>query len=619
MKEKYRTMYLVIIILVIWLSIISPANACSIEGENSSNDTKVDSSKERNKNTGKNDTKEVKDSSDSSNKKTSNEEQMFLLNEKVEKLVETSEQQQKMIEQQQKMIEQQQKMIEDLKGQLKVTISSSVLNTADKSPNTQAAKLNIENTVNTVNTVNTINTVNTVNTPLEVSNIETNVAKKDTNKPSSQSSDQKPDSIELAGGKVKIGTLFYGDYAFYAKTGFGPQFLTQINPPGPGNNGYNTFEITRAYINLFYSPNEAITFRLTPNIFRAFGTSSATKFGKNGALSANLDGEPTYRIKFAYIDFNTLFSGALKGDKLTIGSQRNPFVDWEEVLYGYRFVNLTPLNYVGFSAVHVGIAMHGPIKFHDKQYIDYDFGVYTNANFRQFEMTEKKQVMARVSFYPFGTAPTYKGAAYNFKGLGFTGFIDYGYTNVAPDTDGTRRLYRSAVLAHYTNENFGIAGEFDYGRNFFTTGNLFSGSGPAEEFGVATTPTPFANLDALAKSLLNNDRTRQEGFAFFGHVKIPKSPFEVFGMYQKFLPNTLVDNNPFDFQRIVAGISYRYNKNLRFALDSQNLSYTSDQNIFPFSQLVKFDPLLAGKNPNGISNPVPKDTRAIFFNVEFSF
>src|SRR5581483_9667764 len=35
--------------------------------------------------------------------------------------------------------------------------------------------------------------------------------------------------------KVKLGTLVYGDWAYYWKTGFGPQFLTQINQPGPGN------------------------------------------------------------------------------------------------------------------------------------------------------------------------------------------------------------------------------------------------------------------------------------------------------------------------------------------------------------------------------------------------
>jgi len=35
----------------------------------------------------------------------------------------------------------------------------------------------------------------------------------------------------------KLSTLIYGDWAAYPQTGWGPQFLTQINPPGPGNDG----------------------------------------------------------------------------------------------------------------------------------------------------------------------------------------------------------------------------------------------------------------------------------------------------------------------------------------------------------------------------------------------
>ena len=44
---------------------------------------------------------------------------------------------------------------------------------------------------------------------------------------SSVGQEGKSDSIELANGKVRIGTLLYADYAYYTKTGFGPQFLSQ--------------------------------------------------------------------------------------------------------------------------------------------------------------------------------------------------------------------------------------------------------------------------------------------------------------------------------------------------------------------------------------------------------
>ena len=47
--------------------------------------------------------------------------------------------------------------------------------------------------------------------------------------------------------KFRIGALAYMDYSFYTHTGFGPQFLENMNPPGPYNNSYNSFDITHAH------------------------------------------------------------------------------------------------------------------------------------------------------------------------------------------------------------------------------------------------------------------------------------------------------------------------------------------------------------------------------------
>lgn len=429
----------------------------------------------------------------------------------------------------------------------------------------------------------------------------------------------RPDSIELAGGKIKIGALFYGDYAMYYQTGFGPQFLTQINQPGPGNDRYNTFDVSRAYINFLFSPSDAITFRVTPNIYRQIGAASATKFGAVSGIGANTDGELAFRLKYAYMDWNKLFAGsdALKEDKLTIGQQQNPLVDWEENLYGYRWVNLTPWNYLSLSSSQVGVSLHGPIKFGGKQYLDYGVGVFNNASFRQLEQSEQKQGMARISFYPLG-------AKSNYEGLGLTAFGDFGSKNVTPDTGGkgaARPLYRLAALAHYQLPNGAlIAYEYDYGRNAFSSGNLFSGSGPADEFGIAATPTAFANFDALARALQNSDGTIQQGWDLFGRLPLTKkSKLSLFGMYQFFKPNTRVSVNPLDFERVVAGISYKYNSHLQFAVDSQNLFFRHSQFTFPSPELALFDPKLAAANPNGIPNAVPTDTQGVFMNVEFSF
>lgn len=418
---------------------------------------------------------------------------------------------------------------------------------------------------------------------------------------------------DLAYGKIKIGGTFYGDYAFYTNTGFGPQFLTQINQAGPGNAGFNSFDVTRTYINIFYTPNEAVTLRFTPNIYRQVDVSSAQKLGTNAAIGSSSNGNLGFRLKYAYVDFNNLLKGsqAFGKGKVTVGQTTNPLVDWEEGLYGYRYVNLVPWNYLSLSSTYVGATVHGPVEFNGKEYLDYHLGVFNNASFHAIEQNDKKQVMGRLTWYPWGTKS-------DRTGFGVTAFMDYGYSNVTPDTR-TIPLYRFAALAHYQthDKNYEIVGEYDLGRNAFGTGNLFSGVGPADEFGLG--PTPFATFDALAKAILGGDRTRQRGFGAFGHARIAKSPFYLFGMYEHFQPNTNVNPNPLDFQRTVGGISYKYNEHFEVALNNQNLKYTKSQFLMPASQIASFSSSLANSNPNGIPNVVPQGTNAIFINLLFNY
>ncbi len=71
--------------------------------------------------------------------------------------------------------------------------------------------------------------------------------------------------------KFRLGTLVYADYRFYSHTTFQPQELTQVNNPGIGNNGWNSFDISRTYLNLFFFPTDDINVRVTPNMYRQFG------------------------------------------------------------------------------------------------------------------------------------------------------------------------------------------------------------------------------------------------------------------------------------------------------------------------------------------------------------
>jgi hypothetical protein len=256
--------------------------------------------------------------------------------------------------------------------------------------------------------------------------------------------------------------------------------------------------------------------------------------------------------------------------------------------------------------------------------------------------------------YPFG-------ANWRFQGLGITGFYNYGWGDTTPDNQGgtetlksnRAQFQRMAAVIHYAAERWNIAGEFDYGKNAFTLGNLFSGTGPADAFGTPTgspitsgsfagntcgkllsggTPcypirNTFGPQTAVYQAILNNGRAREWGVDLFGHYNIPGTKLAIFGMYQWFLPNDQVETpNPLDFQRFIAGVSYQYNEYLRFAVDSQNLLFYHNQEGISTSDAASFGYLPGGKfngwflpKTGGIPNLVPRDTHAIFANIEFAY
>ena len=361
----------------------------------------------------------------------------------------------------------------------------------------------------------------------------------------------------------KLGTLIYGDWAYYPKTGWGPQFLTQLNPPGPGNDQFNSFDLTRTYLNLWWTPSERYTIRVTPNIFREVGTASAFKNSARSSVGSNLNGNLTFRLKYGWLQVNDVL---YQGQHIRIGQIENPLVSWEEDLYGFRFVNLVPLNFFAYSSTDLGIAAFGPLSLNKTKYGEYWFGLYNGSSFHAAEYNEKRSPQGRVTLYPFAKSPT-------LAGLGITGFGSYGYTNVSPDTRD-RVVRRLAGLLHYNSKQWGVAFEFDETYNNNTVGNFFSGSGPLDQIANPVTPgQSIANPTSQLYSKILNPAAIARGYTVFGHWDIDNTPFTLFGMWTRWYPNIAIPHDPLDSDRIVAGVAYRANSWLRVALDSQNFLY----------------------------------------------
>lgn len=411
--------------------------------------------------------------------------------------------------------------------------------------------------------------------------------------PAAAAQDKKDELGPIAKQDFKIGVTFYGDYSYYNSTGYGQQFMdTPTKQMPPGQDGYNTFEINRAYVTFLYTPNEHVALRITPDIYRVS------------------DGSYSFRLKYGYVDFQKIFGeGAFKNDKLTFGQTQQPLTDWEEGLSGYRYTYLTPWNFVSLSSTWVGAKLHGPIEVNGKEYLDYDFGVFNNASFHAVESNENKQFMVRVTAYPFGTTS-------DRTGLGFTFFNDFGYKGANP-SDPQTSLDRLAAIAFYQTHNKAdqIAFEYEWGHNAYGTGNLFNGAG---------TPTlaPYTNFASNASQILSGS-THQEGFAAFGHYRLGSSKFSLFGLWQYFKPNTdfpasaagYTSGDPIDWERFIGGISYSVTKQFDFAFGDENWHWVHPQGGVVPAGIIRPQ---GGINPPG-SAPAGPDTNGIVIWTQFNY
>jgi hypothetical protein len=105
----------------------------------------------------------------------------------------------------------------------------------------------------------------------------------------------------------------------------------------------------------------------------------------------------------------------------------------------------------------------------------------------------------------------------------------------------------------------------------------------------------YDEFNSAASAAMSGVHTRQQGFDFFGHARIAKSPASVFGLFQYFQPNTNfvpssigLTDNPLDFERIVAGVNFKITSHFSLAVGNQHLRWLHPQG------------LATGGNTNGI-------------------
>jgi hypothetical protein len=193
---------------------------------------------------------------------------------------------------------------------------------------------------------------------------------------------------------IRVGTTIFLDYTVQSEP--------KVADADGNNVTLNSFNVGRAYINLTGQINHLIAFRVTPDITRETGAGSS------------LNGSLTYRIKYAYAQFN-LDDWMTKGSWARFGIQQTPWVDFMEGIYRYRFQGTIFEERDGFmSSSDAGASFHYNLA---RNYGEVHAGFYNGENYNRAEPNDQKGFMIRGTVRPLPSNP-------NLRGLRVTGFYD---------------------------------------------------------------------------------------------------------------------------------------------------------------------------------------------------
>ncbi|MFN8178997.1 MAG: hypothetical protein U0167_13790 [bacterium] len=191
---------------------------------------------------------------------------------------------------------------------------------------------------------------------------------------------------------VKVGGTIFTDYTFVQDP--------KVTVEGKEIHS-NSFNVSRAYINITGNLSHLYAFRITPDVTRETGAGSS------------LAGSYTFRLKYAMGQLN-LDDWVTKGSWVRLGLQTTPWVDYAEGIYRYRFQGTIFEDREGkLTSSDNGLSAH--INF-SGNHGDVHFGVYNGDGYSKAEANDQKAFQGRVSVRPLPQGPLH--------GLRITGFAD---------------------------------------------------------------------------------------------------------------------------------------------------------------------------------------------------
>jgi hypothetical protein len=221
---------------------------------------------------------------------------------------------------------------------------------------------------------------------------------------------------------IKLGVTLFADYTVNQKP--------KISDADGNEVTLSAFQIARSYINVTGKISRHIAFRITPDIARETGVGSS------------LNGSYTFRLKYAYAQWN--FDDHLTaGSFARFGMQQNPYFDFFESVYRYRFQGTIFLERESFvSSSDVGAAFRYNLP---SDYGDIQTGIFNGENYNRPEVNDQKAFMFRGTVRPLQAHSV-------LRGLRLTGYLDK--DAYVKNADRTRALFAASFEHPYVNAAF---------------------------------------------------------------------------------------------------------------------------------------------------------------------
>ncbi len=268
---------------------------------------------------------------------------------------------------------------------------------------------------------------------------------------------------------VRVGVTIFADYT------------VQTEPKTKDVDGndvtFNSFNIARSYINVTGNISHIVAFRVTPDITRETGTGSS------------LNGSYTYRLKYAYAQFN-MDDWMTRGSFARFGMQQTPWIDFIDSVYRYRFQGPTLEDREGIlSSSDVGATFRYVFA---GNYGEVHGGIYNGDNYNRAELNDQKALMVRVTFRPLRQHPT-------LRGLRVTGFYDH--DAYVKNAERTRAIFGVTYEHPYVNAAV----------NYTSTSDQTRAANPKlDGHGLSVWATPKSSKGYGWEGLLRYDHLVQE-------------------------------------------------------------------------------------------------------------